>query len=101
VKTAAEVEQRRAQAAEEVLTLDFNMPVGEALRRLSDRHVLSAPVLDYSAGLVYKGIVSVTDMVLDLTSRHSAEKDLLLHQLGTATCVSIPPSTILLIVDHR
>jgi hypothetical protein len=52
---------------------------------------------------VYKGIVSVTDMVLDLTSRHSAEKDLLLHQLGMGmvTCVGISPSTILsIVVDH-
>lgn len=58
---------------------------GDALHRLSSHNVLSAPVLDLSSGVEYKGFLSLADIVLDLTSRDSAEKNFLLHQLGEAT----------------
>ena len=42
------------QAPEEVLTLLYDTPVGDALHRLSSRNVLSAPVMDLSVGIEYK-----------------------------------------------
>lgn len=42
-------------------------------------------MLDLSAGIECKGFLSVADIVLDLTSRDSAEKNFLLHQLGEVT----------------
>ena len=68
--------------SERVLTLDYDMPVGDALRKLSHRHVLSAPVIDYSSGMQFKGFLSVTDIVLDFANTQSAEKLSVLHQLG-------------------
>ena len=69
---------------EDVLTLRYDQPVGEALRQLASRNVLSAPVIDFAAGVRYKGFLSVGDIVLDLVQRDTAEKHLLLHQLGEA-----------------
>lgn len=69
---------------EDVLTLRYDQPVGEALLQLASRNVLSAPVIDFAAGVRYKGFLSVGDIVLDLVQRDTAEKHLLLHQLGEA-----------------
>jgi CBS domain-containing protein len=69
---------------EDVLTLRYDQPVGEALRQLASRNVLSAPVIDFAEGVRYEGFLSVGDIVLDLVQRDTAEKHLLLHQLGEA-----------------
>jgi len=55
--------------------VQYDEPVGEALRKLSARRVLSAPVVDYSSGVSYRGFLSVADVVLDIASRQSAGAD--------------------------
>ena len=69
---------------EDVLTLRYDQPVGEALAQLASRDVLSAPVVDVAAGVRYKGFLSVADIVSDLVQRDTAEKHLLSRQLGEA-----------------
>ena len=87
-----EADQRRAVDAD-ILVLLYDTPVGEALHKLSTRNILSAPVLDISGDIGYKGFISVHDIILDLTSRNSAEKALLLHQLGEASSKSASAAT--------
>ena len=78
------LDARAGVPLEDVLTLRYDQPVGEAIRQLASRNVLSAPVIDFAAGVRYKGFLSVGDIVLDLVQRDTAEKHLLLHQLGEA-----------------
>ena len=73
-----------ALAPEDVLVVQYDEPVGEALRKLSARRVLSAPVVDYSSGVAYRGFLSVADVVLDIASRQSA---------GAEAGVGVPAAT--------
>ena len=69
-----------------VLTLWPDTKIVDALRQLSRRRVLSAPVVDASSGeLVHKGFLSLSDIVLDLCSRDTVELEALLRELGEST----------------
>ena len=62
------------------MTLWPDTKIVDALRQLSRRRVLSAPVVDASSGeLVHKGFLSLSDIVLDLCSRDTVELEALLR----------------------
>ena len=69
-----------------VLTLWPDTKIVDALRQLSRRRILSAPVVDASSGqLVHKGFLSLSDILLDLCSRDTVELEALLRELGEST----------------
>ena len=51
-----------ALAPEDVLVVQYDEPVGEAQRKLTARRVLTAPVVDYTTGVAYRGFLSVADV---------------------------------------